>query len=299
MLPGKVLNVTDAIAIARRRIWLIVIPPVITFFAALLYSSTMPNMYESDMLIAIDPQRVPDEFVRSTVTLQTDRRMDALQVKVLSRTTLQQLIDEFDLYREKRQRLAMEEVIVEMREDIGIVVETVRTRGQERQPSAFHVRFLYDDPKIAADVTARLGVLFVNQNLEDRGAVAGATNRFLETQLEEARAKLEAQERLLENFRQQHGQELPTQTQANMQSLSSAQLQAQSLVESVARDRDRKQMLERLYREAAKEPPLAPAAVPAGRRRAGSGLDGPTAARVGARPVWRRSSSATGQTIPT
>lgn len=262
MLPGKVLNVTDAVAIARRRLWLIVIPPVITFFAALLYSSTIPSMYESDMLIAIDPQRVPDEFVRSTVTLQTDRRMDALQVKVLSRTTLHQLIDEFDLYREKRQRLAMEEVIVEMREDIGIVLETVRTRGQERQPSAFHVRFLYDDPKIAAEVTARLGVLFVNQNIEDRGAVAGATNRFLEKQLEEARGKLEAQERLLENFRQQHGQELPTQTQANVQSLSSAQLQAQSLVESVARDRDRKQMLERLYREAAKEPPLASAAVP-------------------------------------
>lgn len=129
MLPGKVLNVTDAVAIARRRLWLIVIPPVITFFAALLYSSTIPSMYESDMLIAIDPQRVPDEFVRSTVTLQTDRRMDALQVKVLSRTTLHQLIDEFDLYREKRQRLAMEEVIVEMREDIGIVLETVRTRG--------------------------------------------------------------------------------------------------------------------------------------------------------------------------
>ncbi len=264
MLPGKVLNVTDAVAIARRRIWLIVIPPIFTFFAALLYSSTVPNMYESDMLIAIDPQRVPDEFVRSTVTLQTDRRMDALQVKVLSRTTLQQLIEEFDLYREKRQRLAMEEVIVEMREDIGIVVETARTRGQERQPSAFHVRFLYDDPKIAADVTARLGVLFVDQNIEDRGAVAGATNRFLEKQLEEARGKLEAQERLLENFRQQHGQELPTQTQANVQSLSSAQLQAQSLVESVARDRDRKQMLERLYREAAKEPPLSPAAVPQG-----------------------------------
>ena len=264
MLPGKILNVTDALDMVRRRIWLIVIPPAITFFAALLYSSTVPNLYESDMLIAIDPQRVPDEFVRSTVTLETARRMDALQVKVLSRTTLQQLIDEFDLYHEKRQWLAAEEVIVEMREDIGIVLEMARTRGQERQPSAFHVRFLYDDPKIAAEVTARLGVLFVNQNIEDRGAVAGATNRFLETQLEEARGKLETQERLLENFRQQHGQELPTQTQANVQSLSSTQLQAQSLVESVARDRDRKQMLERLYREAMNEPPEALPAISQG-----------------------------------
>jgi uncharacterized protein involved in exopolysaccharide biosynthesis len=48
---------------------------------------------------------------------------------------------------------------------------------------------------------------------------------------------------------------------SNMNALTNAQLQAQSLVESVARDRDRKQMLERLYREAAAEPaPITPAA---------------------------------------
>jgi polysaccharide chain length determinant protein (PEP-CTERM system associated) len=257
MLPGKTLTPPDVIAMVKRRIWLIVIPPLITFFAALVYSSRVPNLFESDMLIAIDPQRVPDEFVRSTVTLQTDRRMNALTVQVLSRTTLQQVIDEFNLYPEKRQRLTAEEVITEMREDISVVMEQTRARNGQNQPTAFHLRFLYDDPEVAAAVTQRLGALFVTRNIEDRGAVAGATNRFLETQLEEARGKLETQERLLEDFRQQHGHELPTQTQANVQSLSSAQLQAQSLVESVARDRDRKQLLERLHREAENEPALA------------------------------------------
>jgi polysaccharide chain length determinant protein (PEP-CTERM system associated) len=264
MLPGKTLTPPDILAMARRRIWLIVIPPLVTFFLALVYSARVPNLYESDMLIAIDPQRVPDEFVRSTVTLQTDRRMNALQVQVLSRTTLQQVIDEFNLYEEKRQRLTMEEVITEMREDITVVMENSRARNGQFQPTAFHLRFLYDDPEVAAKVTQRLGALFVTRNIEDRGAVAGATNRFLETQLQEARGKLETQEQLLEQFRQQHGHELPTQTQANVQSLSSAQLQAQSLVESVARDRDRKQLLERLHREAENEPPVAPPAVPVG-----------------------------------
>ena len=142
-------------------------------------------------------------------------------------------------------------------------------------------------------MTQRLGALFVNQNIEDRSAVAGATNRFLETQLEESRSKLEAQEKLLEDFRQQHGHELPTQTQANVQSLSSAQLQAQSLVESVARDRDRKQMLERLHNEAAIEPAAAPAVSPARSaaihrlvRRCRSSWPPPGR-------TWRRSSSAT------
>lgn len=259
MLPGKKLTIADIAQMFRRRIWLVVVPPLVTLFGALLYSSTVPDTYESDMLIAIDPQRVPDAFVRSTVTLETDRRMDSLQVQVLSRTTLQQLIETFDLYPGERRYLPPDDVVAKMRKNIRVDLETPRPKwGQEPQPTAFHVRFTYHDPNIAAEVTQRIGAMFVDQNVTDRGALAGATNRFLESQLSEARVKLETQERLLEAFRERHGKELPTQSQANVQSLSSAQLQAQSLVESAARDRDRKQMLERLYREAANEPPAAP-----------------------------------------
>ena len=81
MLPGKKPTPADILEMVRRRIWLIVIPPVVTLFGALVYSSTVPNLYQSDMLIAIDPQRVPDSFVRSTVTLETERRMDAIRCR--------------------------------------------------------------------------------------------------------------------------------------------------------------------------------------------------------------------------
>jgi polysaccharide chain length determinant protein (PEP-CTERM system associated) len=262
MLPGKKLTPADLLAIARRRIWLLVLPPAVTLFAALLYSSRIPDLYQSDMLIAIDPQRVPDSFVRSTVTLDTDRRMDALQVQVLSRTALQRLVDEFDLYPEERATLPAEDVLGIMRENISVVLESPRPRSNQMpQPSAFHIRYIYADPMVATTVTQRIGQMFVEQNIKDRGTQAGATNRFLETQLAEARSKLEAQERRLEDFRQLHGQELPTQMQSNMQSLQSAQLQAQNLVESIARDRDRKLMLERLYREASADKPATPVIV--------------------------------------
>jgi len=249
MLPGKKLTPAVLLAIARRRIWLLVLPPAVTLFAALLYSSRIPDLYQSDMLIAIDPQRVPDSFVRSTVTLDTDRRLDALQVQVLSRTALQRLVDEFSLYPEERATLPAEDVLGIMRENISVVLESPRPRSNQMpQPSAFHIRYIYADPMVATTVTQRIGQMFVEQNVKDRGTQAENTNRFLETQLAEARSKLEAQERRLEDFRQLHGQELPTQMQSNMQSLQSAQLQAQNLVESIARDRDRKLMLERLYR---------------------------------------------------
>lgn len=256
MIPGKQLTSGDLLQMLRRRVWLIVLPPVVTLFVALLYSSRTPNMYESDMLIAIDPQRVPDAFVQSTVTLETDRRLDSISVQVLSRTNLERMILALDLYPVERRFLPMDDVVEKMRDRISVALEFARPSSRGNAPSAFHVRFTYPDPNIAAQVTQQIGSLFVEQNARERNLLANATNQFLETQLAESRKKLEEQERKLETFRQLHGKALPTQLQSNMQALANAQLQVQGLVEAIARDRDRKQMLERLYREVLAEPPL-------------------------------------------
>lgn len=251
MLPGKSLTPADIIAILKRRYWLVLVPPVLTLFAALLYTSRIANVYQSDMLIAVDPQRVPDIFVRSTVTLGADRRLDSITVQVLSRTNLEKLVTKFKLYERELELLPMDDVVRRMRDDISVELE--RTRGQDG-PTAFHVRFTHRDPQVAAAVTQELGSLFVSQNSQDRATLATATNGFLEQQLAEARKRLEEQDRKVEAFRQQHGKALPTQMSGNLQALQSLQLQVQSTVDSIARDRDRKQMLERLYRDALAEP---------------------------------------------
>jgi len=113
-------------------------------------------------------------------------------------------------------------------------------------------------------VTQEIGARFVEQNSADRGRLAGATNKFLEEQLSESRRKLEDLEAKLEQFRERHGKALPSQMQGNMQAMTSTQSRVQSIVESIARDRDRKLMLERLYREASAEPPAPSAAAVAG-----------------------------------
>jgi polysaccharide chain length determinant protein (PEP-CTERM system associated) len=209
------------------------------------------------MLISIDPQRVPDAFVRSTVTLETDRRMDSITVQVLSRSSLQPIIEEHNLYPEERKVLPMEDVVAKMRTNVKVNLERPRPQwGMTPPPTAFHVLFTYPEPNIAARVTQQLGSRFLELNVKDRGALSGATSRFLDNQLTEQKTRLEQQEKKLEAFRQRYGKEMPTQLLANMQALASARTQAQGLVESAARDRDRKLLLERIYREAANEPAM-------------------------------------------
>ncbi len=265
MLPGKSYTVSDIVAMLKRRaVWLIA-PPLLGLFGALVYSSTQPNIYESDALIAIVPQRVPDTFVRSTVTLKTEDRLAALTTQVTSRTVLEQVILEFNLYGEERKRMPMEDVVQLMRANVVVELEAPRRgpRGPE-PPHAFHVRFQYPDAVVATRVTERLGSMFIDQNARDRSALAEAADDFLVGQLANARKSLEEQEDRLESFRELHGNELSTQIQSNMQAIQSAQLQIQALVEAIARDNDRKLMLERLYNEAQREPaltaPVAPAA---------------------------------------
>jgi polysaccharide chain length determinant protein (PEP-CTERM system associated) len=255
MVPGKTYKMSDYLAIARRRLPLLILPPLVALFFSLIYSATLPDVYEPDALMAIVPQRVPDNFVQSTVTLKTEDRLEALTTQVTSRTVLEQLILEFDLYPEERSRLPMEDVVRIMRSSVTVALEAQRRgpRGLE-PPHAFHVRFKYANPVVATRVTERFGSMFIDQNTRDRGALAEATDQFLQGELAEARGRLESVEKRLEAFRERHGNELPTQVQANMQVIQSTQLQIQSLVEGIARDRDRKLMLERLHSEAQREP---------------------------------------------
>jgi uncharacterized protein involved in exopolysaccharide biosynthesis len=119
------------------------------------------------------------------------------------------------------------------------------------------VRFTYSDRDVATRVTERLGGLFIDMNARDRGDLAQATDEFLESQLNETRAKLEEQERRLERFRQQNAGRLPTQLAFNMQAMQNTQMAIQALVESLARDRDRRLLQERLYNDAqAVRPPV-------------------------------------------
>jgi len=187
------------------------------------------------------------------VTLKTDERIESLRQQILSRTQLEQIIKEFDLYPRERVALPLQDVVDKMRSAIDVVMDT-----KGREVDSFHVRFTYTDATVAASVTTRLGGLFADFNSRDRSTLAEATDAFLQTQLAEARGRLEAQEQKLEAFRRRNAGRLPTQLSFNMQAIQNAQLQLQALVESIARDRDRKLILEQLLADAQVEPAAPP-----------------------------------------
>ena len=242
MIPSKTYRLEDYAEVGWRHRWLLMLPFVIATVAMFSGSQFLPDRYRSAALILVVPQRVPESIVRATVTSPLGERLNAIASQILSRTRLERVIAEYDLYARQRETELMEDVLLQMREDIDISIPRV---ARSSVSESFTVSFETTDRQLSMQVTQRLASLFIQENIEERELQADATNRFLESQVEEARRGLLQHEARLEEYRNRHTGQLPSQLNSNIQTIQSIQLQLRALADSVSRNEDRQMILER------------------------------------------------------
>ncbi len=235
MLPGKTYTPEMLLGIVRRRFWLVVVPVAIAAAVTATIVRRLPDIYWAETVILVVPQKVPESYVKPTVTETLESRLQSIRPTILSRTRLEQIITEFNLYPEERQRQPMEDVVSHMRDDVSI-----GTRGGD----SFSIGYSGPQPVQVMEVTNRLASLFINESLRDRLSQAQGTDSFLESQLLDAKAKLVEKEKRLEEYRRAHAGELPSQISSNLQQAASAQQSLSDTRESINRDRDRRLVLE-------------------------------------------------------
>ena len=252
MIPGTTYTFDVIWRIVWRRKWLIVLPALAVAAAAIVMINRLPDLYRAETLILVVPQRVPESYVRSTVTARIEDRLQSISQQIMSRTRLEQVINDFNLYAQERaNKELMEDIVERMRtRDIGINI----IKGD-----AFRVSYTASDPRVAMRVTERLGSLFIDESLRDREVLADGTTDFLATQLDEAQRRLVANENKLLEYQRLHDGELPAQTPANLQALHNAEQALQSLGQSLNHDRERRITLERTVADIIETPDAAPA----------------------------------------
>jgi polysaccharide chain length determinant protein (PEP-CTERM system associated) len=243
MLPGKSLTTADVISALTRHRWLILFPLAIGLAIVPAIARYLPETFRSETLILVIPQRVPDSYVKSTVTASVADRLPSISDEILSRSRLERVINDFGLYPGLRASAPMEDVVSRMRRDIG----SPQIRPGEQ---SFRISYVSEDPQVAQKVAGRLASLFIEENSLDRENRADSTNSFLESQLQEAERQLAERERKLEDYKRRHSGELPTQLESNLQQMQNARTQLQSLSDSLNRARERKLLFERQIADA-------------------------------------------------
>ena len=242
MLPGKQYKPEDYVAMVWRRKWALIVPFILIAAGTGIYTQFLPNRYRSEARILIVPQQVPEDFVQPTVTTRLDARLQAIAQQIQSRTRLERIIQELNLYEDERQSMILEDVIEMMRRNIAIEIPR-DTRGE---PGYFTVAFTAQEARTAMQVTERIASQFITESLQDRTVQADQTSQFLETQLEDSRRKLLDHEQKLEAFRQKYVGQLPSQVQSNLAVMQNTQAQLQSIGETINRDRDRQLVLDKM-----------------------------------------------------
>ena len=228
----------DIAAVIAQKRWLVLIPFAVGLAAAPVLARFAPERYRSEALLLVIPQQVPTDYVTPTMTQSIDDRLPAITDQILSRSRLEQIIQQLDLYPAERSRQVMEDVVQKMRRDI-------QTSAAQKDLNSFRVSYVSDSAEKARSVTERLASLYIEQNLKDRENQADSTSQFLTTQLEVAKRRLIEQEKKLEEYRKSHSGELPSQLQGNLQAIQTASLQVQSLNESMNRAQERRLLIER------------------------------------------------------
>ena len=224
--PYDILNM-----VARRFYWLLV-GTVIVFGAASVVAMRWPDEYKADTLILVDPQKVPERYVSTTVSMDVGGRVSTINQQLMSSTRLQRIIDTYDLYKPLKGHRTQEEIIEQMRGDIR--VEVVRNfEGNRNSLGAFRIVYIGRQAPLVAQVCNQLASLFIEENLKVREQQAEGTSEFIDTRLDLAKKKLEEQETHLRDFKMKNMGQLPEQANQNIAQLNGLEQQLRSETETI------------------------------------------------------------------
>jgi len=208
------------LGLVRRRHLHFLIPLFLAWLMVWGSSWVLPPRYRSGTLILVEQPTMPKDYVTPNVNDDLQERLQSITQQILSRTRLLRIIDQFHLYTE-RAHVTPDEKVDKMRKEIEIDL----VRGAREQITAFNIYYSARDPRLAQQVTSELSNLFINENIEVRQQQSEDTTKFLESQMETARASLNEQEEKIRQFKGQHVGELPAQLETNLQILSGMQSQ--------------------------------------------------------------------------
>ncbi len=243
------LDVEDYLDMARRHKAWILGPAFLGLVVAVVVAMLWPDTYVASAVMRITPPRVPERLVPTNMNMEMSQRVTAMAQKVLSRTVLISIINNNNLFDNKRKSVPMEDLVEELqRKRIRIDPIGPAEQSSARVTSAFQISFAYSDRYVAKKVVEDLVARFMNENVEDRRNQASQTTEFLTSQLDAARKELEAIDARLTAFRIKNAGRLPDQVNSNLQQLNALLAQQTTLNSSMNRVTQEKLLLESRFK---------------------------------------------------
>src|ERR1700690_2284323 len=100
MAQQRELTLPDYVSMIRRRWVLIVALDIVGTAAGYVASIVVPKRFTSQTLVLVQQPSVPSDLVKPVISDNSNQRLASMQQQILSRSGLEPLIRQFDLYKE-------------------------------------------------------------------------------------------------------------------------------------------------------------------------------------------------------
>ena len=221
--------------IVRRRKWLILLPAIAVGLAISYVVYRLPDIYESTTLIVVTTSTLPNTVV-PTITEETlTRELTSISQVVTSRSSLQPLMEKYDLYKDERLRgEPMELLIDSMRKQIKVEVNT----SNHEITNGFNITYRGRDPKSTQAVAAELASKYINEQTKGTVNAGTSAKQFIEEQVRQAKEELDSIDTQRLSYLQQNMNNLPSQSQALVGRLTALHEGQKALISELGRSRD-------------------------------------------------------------
>lgn len=228
--------------VRRRWIYLATFLPVAILVSVYL-AYTLPPLYQSSATILLEASSIPQDLIRTTVTAYADEQIERVQRSVLTIDNLVPLAEEIDPYPDDAELNVRAKARL-IRQNTGTERVDPITFVPLPESDAFSIYYSNPDPELAMQVTRRLADMFLSYNRETRTQQAKETYAFLQTQSEEASAKVAELAQRMADFKEEYGNALPDSRARNQGSIDRVARELETLQQRILLSNDRKRTLE-------------------------------------------------------
>ncbi|HYN26069.1 MAG TPA: GNVR domain-containing protein [Pyrinomonadaceae bacterium] len=226
--------------IVWKRKWLIILPAIAVATAVAWVVYRLPDVYESSTLIVVKPSTLPSSAVPTMGEDTITRQLSGIAQVVTSRSSLEPLVEKYELYKTERMRgQPMEVIIDKIRKDIKVEVNTSRndiTNG-------FNISYRGRDPGATQSVTSELASKYINEQTKNTINSTTSARQFFDQQVSQAKEELDAVDNRRLEFMQQNVGHLPSGAASLVGQLAGLREQQKAYISEVGRYQDRRSAL--------------------------------------------------------
>ena len=242
MLGHRVMTMEDYTGILRRRIWLIVVPAIVLSGVGYLVSQKLPKKYESRTTVLVEGQRVSSELVKPLETGDQNEKLASLKEQIMSKSRLQPIVEHFGLFNDGDLSIDARVAKLQAAIDVAPIDQMAGTRPSSLP--GFRISVTLGEARLAQQVCGEITSMFVAEDSKGREAESVNTTNFMGERVDTAKAKMDAQDAKLAQFKQQYLGALPDQEAANLSLLAGINTQIETVNEALAREESTKGLFE-------------------------------------------------------